>query len=304
MASSIRRWSGVLAVCAACFAAAWTGGCGNPENTIRIGCKNYTEQLILGEMFAQLIEAKTDLAVDRRWNLGGTMICHQALVNGSIDGYPEYTGTAYKSILGLGDADGGDGSVLERVREEYLERYGCVWLDPLGFNNTYTLTVRKQDAESNGWETIGGMADDAPGLSAGFTAEFTERADGFPGLREAYGLTFESVRDLDPGLMYQAIANNSVDVICGFSTDGRIPAYNLVTLEDNKGFFPPYEAAPVFRKETLDAHPELRDILGELAGRIGNETMRDLNYQVDENHRSASEVAREYLAGEGLIGES
>lgn len=266
------------------------------ESVIRIGSKNFTEQLILGEMMAQMIEARTDLAVERHFNLGGTMICHGALASGEIDLYAEYTGTGLTAVLGM-DAVTDPEKALETVRTEYRERFSEDWLEPFGFNNTYAITVRRTDAEKNGWERISDLAPAAGNLRAGFTSEFMERPDGYPGLRDEYGLSFGRVADLDPAIMYQAIAEGEVGVICAFATDGRIAAYDLKPLEDDRKFFPPYQAAPLVRIPVLQAYPQLRSSLAPLAGKLDNATMQRLNYQVDENKRSPRDVAREFLEG-------
>jgi osmoprotectant transport system permease protein len=268
--------------------------------TIRIGTKNFTEQLILGELMAQLIETRTDLEVERRFNLGGTMICHGALVSGGIDLYPEYTGTALSAILErpvIADPDRAHAAVVR----EYRQRFSAEWLAPFGFNNTYAVTVRKSDAVSRGLGTISDLVSIAKTLRAGFTAEFSERRDGYPGLRRAYGLRFREVRDLDPALMYQAIANREVDVICAFTTDGRVVAFDLQPLRDDRGFFPPYQAAPVIRTKVLEAHPKLRSVLELVAGLLDDATMQRLNFQVDEKKRPPVDVAREFLESRGLL---
>ncbi len=268
--------------------------------TIRIGSKNFTEQLIIGELMAQLIEAKTDLAVQRRFNLGGTMICHGALDAGEIDVYAEYTGTGLTAILKapvVGDPD----EAFRQVAKAYRERFDVEWLRPFGFNNTYAITVRETDAAQNGWTKISDLRGGAADLRAGFTAEFMEREDGYPGLRKAYALEFRKVHDLDPSLMYDAVAKSEVDVICAFATDGRIAAYNLKPLEDDRGFFPPYYAAPVVRMEVLRAFPEVRDALELLAGALDDATMQRLNYEVDKNKRAPAEVARTFLDEHGLL---
>ena len=268
--------------------------------TVRIGTKNFTEQLILGEIMAQLIEAKTALAVERRFNLGGTMICHGALVNGEIDLYPEYTGTALTAILkhpSISDPE----EVFGIVREAYRERFEARWLKPFGFNNTYAITVREADAKRYGWVRISDLENDTPRLRAGFTAEFAERPDGYPGLRKAYGLRFGEIRDLDPSLMYEAISKGEVDVICAFATDGRIAAYNLKPLEDDLRFFPPYSAATVIREETLEAHPELKNVLSVLEGLLDNPAMRGLNFEVDGKKKRIAEVAEGFLRVRGLL---
>ncbi|MDF1615219.1 glycine betaine ABC transporter substrate-binding protein [Desulfurivibrio dismutans] len=279
-------------------------GCGdrdkNGDGMVIIGSKNFTEQFILAEIMAQLIEAHTELTVRRTFNLGGTMICHQALLEGAIDLYPEYTGTALSAILnedpGL-DAD----EALELVRTRYRREFGVDWLDPFGFNNTYALTVRAAEAAEHGWQSIGDLAAAAGDLQAGFTAEFIERSDGYPGLRQAYGLNIGGIRDMDPGLMYQAIAAGNVDVISAFSTDGRIPAYQLQPLIDDRGFFPPYYAAPLLRNEVARRYPEVPQTLALLAGAINNATMQRLNHQVDEEKKAIQKVATAFLNELDLI---
>jgi glycine betaine/choline ABC-type transport system substrate-binding protein len=205
--------------------------------------------------------------------------------------------TAILKLPTLGEPD----EVLAIVRREYRLRFQCEWLEPFGFNNTYAIAVRRKDAEKFGWQKISDLKPVASKLRAGFTSEFRERPDGYPGLKRVYGFGFGQVVDMDPALMYQALARGNVDVICAFATDGRIPAYDLLILEDDRKFFPPYHAAPVIRMEVLQNFPELRQVLNLLAGAISDETMRRLNYEVDENKRSPKEVAREFLAEKGLL---
>jgi glycine betaine/choline ABC-type transport system substrate-binding protein len=276
-------------------------GCSAPgEDSIRIGSKNFTEQFIMAEVLAQLIEKNTDLKVDRVFNLGGTMICHNALVNGEIDMYPEYTGTGLTAILGRAPVHDAN-RALRLVTGIYREKFQLQWLSPFGFNNTYAITVRRRDAAARNWRTISDLKPTAANLVAGFTAEFAERTDGYPGLKETYGFAFSATHDMDPGLMYKAIADGQVDVICAFSTDGRIKAYGLQLLKDDKGFFPPYFAAPVVRSDTLEKHPEIEKLLRKLAGLIDNDTMQQLNYAVDEKKRTPEEVAGQFLLHHGLV---
>ncbi len=271
-------------------------GCGTDRSqTVVIGCKNFTEQAVLGEIIAQTIEQHTELTVVRKWNLGGTMICHQALTSGEIDIYPEYTGTAYITILNqteLTDAK----TIFDRVNDHYQTKFRCEWLEPFGANNTYTLTVRKSDAKAWNITSISELNSVSESLIAGFTAEFMERQDGYPKLQQRYGLRFNQVVDLEPGLMYDAIANQSVDVICGFSTDGRIQAFDLVELDDDLNFFPPYFAAPVVRQEIFLQHPQLKPLLNKLGGVLTNQTMQQLNLRVDQDQASAKKVAEDFLA--------
>lgn len=265
-------------------------------STVRVGCKNFTEQEILGELVAQLIERHTGLTVERRFGLGGTDICHAALVGGQLDIYVEYTGTALLNVLGqtvISDSD----RAFRVVASKYREQFDLEWLPPIGFDNTYAIAVRGGDAEANGWTSISDLVDVAGELKAGFTSEFMERPDGYPGLRRAYDLVFGSAVDLDPGLMYQALADGEVDLICAFATDGRIDEYDLRVLDDDRRFFPPYDAAPVARSDLLREHPEVREALVALARTLADDEMRTLNFAVDVLKREPREVAGQWLDG-------
>jgi osmoprotectant transport system permease protein len=266
----------------------------NNAPVIRIGSKNFTEQLILGEIMAQLIEQNTEMQVVRKFDLGGTMICHSALRNGEIDLYAEYTGTALTTVLKR-EVISNPNEAYRIVSEAYAKQFDLTWLSPFGFNNTYAITLRETDAQRWGIKSISELKSRASELRAGWTSEFSERPDGYPGLREHYGFKFATVRDLDTALMYEALVQEEVDVICAFATDGRIAAYHLQPLEDDLQFFPPYFAAPIISAATLDKHPELEKILDLVAGKISSETMQRLNSQVDRDKRSPAEVAREFL---------
>jgi len=277
-------------------------GCAKPApDRVVIGSKNFTEQKILGEMFAQMLEAHTDLEVDRKLGLQGTLVCFNALKEGDIHLYPEYTGTGLTAILEepvLADRE----AAYRKVRSEFAQQWQLAWLEPLGLNNTYTLTMRRDQAEALGITAISDLEGHADDLKPGFDHEFMARPDGYDPLTEAYGFRFaEEPVELDPGLMYRAIADKRVDVIDGFATDGRIPAFDLVILEDDKGFFPPYYACPLIRQEVLDSHPEVAEVLNRLAGTIDNDTMAQLNYQVDEDHRSPRDVAADFLRDQALV---
>ncbi|MFG0274543.1 MAG: glycine betaine ABC transporter substrate-binding protein [Phycisphaerales bacterium] len=261
---------------------------------VRIGAKNFTEQEILGEIVAQLIERRTDSPVERRFGLGGTDICHAALRSGAIDLYVEYTGTALLTVLRR-EAPALPDVAWARASRIYRDRFDLEWLPPIGFSNSYAICVRAADAEANGWSAIGDLVADAETLRAGFTSEFIERPDGLPGMRESYGLSFGDVSDLDPGLMYRALAEGQVDVICAFSTDGRIAEYGLATLEDDRLFFPPYDAAPVARAGLLAGRPAIRDALMSLAGTIDDAAMRRMNHAVDVLGRSPAAVAGAWI---------
>ncbi len=264
------------------------------ETVVRVGAKNFTEQEILGELVAQAIERRTELEVERRLGLGGTDICHAALLGGELDVYVEYTGTALLNVLRR-PVIPNPWRAHRTVTARYLDRFDLAWLPPIGFDNTYCLAVRRADAEANDWWTISDLAGDAGGLRAGFTAEFMERPDGLPGLAERYELAFDATVDLEPGLMYGAVAAGQVDVIGAFATDGRIAELDLVVLEDDRDFFPPYDAAPVVRGELLDRHPEVRAALAVLAGTIDDAEMRRLNAMVDVDGREPAAVAAAWL---------
>ncbi len=263
------------------------------SGVVRIGSKNFTEQLILAEMMAQAIEQNTDLTVERQFNLGGTMICHEAMVAGELDVYAEYTGTGLVSVLNAPVPTGE--TVLDVVRREYGSRFGIEWLQPFGFNNTYAISVRRDDATKNGWTSISDVSKASESLRAGFTAEFSERSDGYPGLKEAYNLRFREIRDLEPALMYSAAANDEVDVICAFATDGRILKHDLVLLSDDRRFFPPYHAVPTIRHEFGQRYPKVRETLEMLAGSMTDRQMQELNRRVDIDQEPVAIVAADFL---------
>jgi osmoprotectant transport system permease protein len=275
------------------------GGQGS-GGTVRIGAKNFTENLLLAEMIAQLLEARTDLTVERRYGLGGTMIAHNALRNGAIDLYVEYTGTALTTILrapSMSDPD----AVYDKVRAAYADRFALVWLKPFRINNSYALAVRGSVARERGWTKISDLTPVAGSLRAGFTPEFSERPDGYPGLARAYGLRFGRVYDLEAALMYRALAKDEIDVISAYATDGRIEALKLVLLKDDKSFFPPYFAVPVVREDVLARHPEIRTIIAPLSDVLDDDTMRALNWAVDGEKKNPRKVATQFLEAKGLL---
>jgi glycine betaine/choline ABC-type transport system substrate-binding protein len=276
-------------------------GCGSRgSGKIVIGSKNFTEQIILAEILAQQIESHTSLTVDRRVNLGGTLICQQALRAGQIDIYVEYTGTALTAVLN--EKPSGDAAaVYQQVRNEYAEQFGFVVTPPLGFDNTFAMVVRGEDARSKKLHTISDIAPFAPKWRAGFGYEFMERPDGYRGWAATYHLQFAAApRIMDLGLLYRALGDKQVDIVAGNSTDGLIPALDLVVLEDDRHYFPPYEAVPVSRVATLQQHPELNELLRSLAGKISAEEMRRLNYAVDGEHREVRDVVREFRQRKGI----
>lgn len=252
-------------------------GCGG-SGAVVVGSKDFVEQDVLAELLAQEMEAR-GIPVERKLHLGGTKIAHQALVSGAIDLYVEYTGTALVAVLDrapIHDAD----SVLTEVRDAYLKRWDLVVGPPLGFQNTFALVVRKADADSLGLRTIDDLRRVAGSWTAGFGPEFMSREDGYPGLEKAYGLAFGKVVQMDLGLLYQALADGRIDVAVGNSTDGQIAALDLAVLSDDRRFFPPYQAVPIVRRETLEAHPGVWDVLRSLEGEIPADQMRELNREV------------------------
>lgn len=270
--------------------------CGSSRrNEIVVGSKNFTEQLILGELLAQQIEAKTHLKVERRFYLAGTYICHQAILAGRIDAYVEYTGTALTAVLKQRETKDPE-EVFRRVKSEYASRFNLEVEPPLGFNNTFAMVIRGDDARRLNLQTLSQAAQVTPQWRAGCGFEFMERPDGYKGLAQTYGLKFTAPpRVMDLGLLYRALIEKHVDVVAGNSTDGLIAALDLAVLDDDRHYFPPYQAVPIIRRETLDAHPEIRTALNELGGRISEDEMRRMNYAVDGEHRDAKMVVAEFL---------
>jgi len=271
-------------------------GCGpSRENRIVVGSKNFTEQLILGEIIAQQIENKTHLPVERRFYLAGTYICHQAILGGRIDIYPEYSGTALTAVLKEKPSANRE-QVYDQVKTEYEKRFNLTLGPTFGFNDTFAIEIRGADARRLSLKTISQAAPYAPKWRAGFGYEFMERPDGYKGLVDTYGLHFaDNPRIMDLGLLTRALKDKQVDLIAGNATDGLIPALDLFVLEDDKHYFPPYEAVPIIREQTLAHHPEVKQALDELAGKISDNQMRQLNYAVDGQHRDVKKVVREFL---------
>jgi osmoprotectant transport system substrate-binding protein len=271
------------------------------SDRVVIGSKNFTESLLLGEILAQQIEAHSQLKVERRFYLAGTYICHQAMLAGRIDIYPEYTGTALTAILK--EKAGADPTqVYQQVKGEYERRYGLTIGPAFGFNNTFAIEIRREDARRLHLTTLSQAAAYTPHWRAGFGYEFMERADGFHGLAATYGLHFaEEPRIMDLGLLARALRDHQIDIAAGNATDGLIPALDLFVLQDDRHYFPPYEAVPVIREQTLQQHPELAAILGQLAGKISDEEMQRMNYAVDGQHRDAQKVAHDFLKSKNLV---
>jgi osmoprotectant transport system substrate-binding protein len=273
---------------------------GERRETIVIGSKNFSEQALLAEIVAQHLEARLHRPVDRRFYLAGSYICQQALLSGRIDGYVEYTGTALTAIL-HDPIQSDPSTVFERVKNEYKQRFGLQVMPSLGFNNTFAIVVRGEDARRLNLKTIEDVARYSPQWRAGFGYEFMERPDGYEGLARVYGLKFSATpRIFDLGLLYRALLDKQVDIVAGNSTDGLLAARDLVILEDDKHYFPPYEAVPIVRQDTLARFPEVRAAIEELAGKISDAEMRKMNYAVDAERRDIAEVAREFLHSKAL----
>ncbi len=265
-----------------------------------IGAKDFTEQVILGELLAQEIEARSDLKVERRFYLAGSYICQQALVAGRIDGYVEYTGTALTAILKQ-PVDRDPESVLRTVRRLYASQYGITVAEPLGFENTFAMVIRGDDAQRLHLTTLSQAATYTPKWRLGVGYEFEQRPDGLPGLSRAYGLSFASApRTMDLGLLYRALINHQVDMIAANSTDGQIQALGLTVLQDDKHCFPPYQAVPLVRTDALKRWPQIQSVLTILAGKVTAKDVRTMNQAVDGQHRDPAEVVREFRIQKGL----
>ena len=276
-------------------------GCARRTDRIVVGSKNFTEQLVLGEIFAQVIEARAHVAVERRFYLAGTFICQQAILAGRIDLYPEYTGTALTAVLK--EPPGRDKQeVHARVKQGYESRFGLTLSPPLGFDDTFAMVIRGEDARKLNLRTLSQAAAYTPKWRAGFGYEFMERPDGYKGLVATYGLQFaEAPRIMDLGLITRALRDHQVDLIAGNNTDGLIPALDLFVLEDDRHYFPPYEGVAIIRQETLKAHPEVGVALAALAGAISDDDLRRLNYAVDGDHKDVAAVVRDFLRERKLI---
>jgi osmoprotectant transport system substrate-binding protein len=275
-------------IIAALIALAALGGCKQSPHVLTAGSKNFTEQVVLGEIVAQHAENRLRLKVDRRLNLGGTLLAHQALTSGEIDLYPEYTGTALTVVL-KEPVNTDPGAVLARVRSEYRTRFQVEWLDPLGIDNGFAMVVR---ASAN-LKTLTAAAARPWNLGVGY--EFEQRSDGLKALRNTYGLRFPATRTMDLGLLYKALEEGQVDMIAANATDGLLFRSGLIVLSDDQHAFPPYQVSIAVRRQALERIPGLREALAELSGKLSNTTMRELNYQVDVLHHTAAEAASDFL---------
>ncbi len=278
----------------------FVSGCKKAEQSkITIGSKFFTEQVVLAELLAQHIEAKTGIPVIRKTNLGGTLLVHKALLSGDLDLYVEYTGTALTTVLN--EKPQGTSADYNRVKKLYAEKFHLEVMEPLGFENTFAMVIRGDDAKNLRLRTLSDLASVAPKWRTAVGYEFLERPDGFSGLCARYHLHFAgSPKVMDLGLIYRALVDHQVDVVAGNSTDGLIDALGLVALEDDLHYFPPYDAVPVVRESTLERFPQLRAALDDLAGKLSASDIRKLNYAVDAQHQDAAAVVRAFRAENGL----
>lgn len=275
-------------------------GCESKTKKVVIASKPMTEQYILAEMLTQLIEENTDIEVEQKLGIGGgTSNIQPAMENGEIDIYPEYTGTGWLFVLKK-DLINDPNELYEAVKEEYKDKYNIKWLGLYGFNNTFTLTIKKEKADELNIKNYSDLALKSKNLKFGAEYDFYEREDGYKGLEKIYGFKFKDKVELDIGLKYDAISADNVDVINAFSTDAMLKKYNLKVLEDNENFFPSYYATTLVREETLEEYPELEEVLNKLEGMISNEDMIQMNYEVEQEKKDPKEVATKFLISKGL----
>ncbi|WP_313019037.1 glycine betaine ABC transporter substrate-binding protein [Acetoanaerobium noterae] len=276
--------------------------CSSQEpKTVVVASKPHSEQYILAEMLSLLIENHTDIKVEKKLGIGGgTSNIHPAMLSGDFDIYPEYTGTGLLFVL-KEDLITNPDELYKRVQDRYLEEYNIKWLGLYGFNNTYALAVKESTAQTYNLETYDDLALASKDLVFGAEYDFFERDDGYEALKDVYGFEFKDTKEMDIGLKYEAIGSDEVDVINAFSTDGLIKQYNLKVLEDNKNFFPAYQAATLIRKETLDKYPEIEEVLEKLTGQISDDEMIQMNYQVEKENMDPRDVAEQFLKAKGLI---
>ncbi len=294
----MKKFTCILLAMSVVFALA---GCQKAEKKVVIASKPMAESYIIAEMMGQLIEAHSDINVEYKTGIGGgTSNIQPAMEAGEIDMYPEYTGTGWLFVLKK-DLIRDPAELYAEVAKGYMDSYNFKWLELYGFNDTYALSMDRTVAEENGIETYSDLAAASSQFTLGAEYDFYEREDGYPGLVAEYGFAFKETKDIDIGLKYKAIGAGEVDVINNFSTDGLLSEYDLKVLEDDKQFFPAYQAATVIRQETLDKYPELEGILNKLAGQISDEEMQQMNYYVEHDNKEAKLVAKEFLESKGLL---
>lgn len=298
----LRKWIRSLLAVGLVFGLAACSETSDAKGKIVISGKKFTEQVILTHLLAEYVKANTDLDVEVKDSLGGAFMLQQAIENGDVDMYVEYTGTGYLNILKQPyDPKKTPEQIYNETKKLYKEKYNIAWLKPLGFNNTYALAMRRDLAEKLGVKTYSDLAKHSSSLTFGSDAEFFERSDGYDGLVDAYGFQFKKKVTIDPDLQYEAAKNGEIDVITAYTTDARIKKYDLVVLKDDKNYFPPYHAVPIIRQEVLDANPGLEEKLNKLANILTDEKMMELNGQVNLEGKQPREVAIDFLKAEGLI---
>jgi osmoprotectant transport system substrate-binding protein len=280
----------------------FTSACRKPTQPhLTIGSKFFTEQVILAEFLAQHIEARTGIHVDRKTNLGGTLLVHKALLSGDLDLYVEYTGTALTAVLNESPGSDNAVTIYNRVKQKYAQRFNLELTEPLGFENTFAMVIRGDDASRLHLRTMSDLAPIAPKWRAGVGYEFLERPDGFRGWADRYSLHFASPPNvMDLGLLYRALVDHQVDIVAGNSTDGLIDSLHLLALDDDRHYFPPYDAVPIVRRDALEKFPQLRSALADLAGTLTAADMRRLNAQVDADQRDVAAVVRAFRASKNL----
>lgn len=291
----------ILFICAMIMVVGLVGCQSKTEETkeIHIGHKNYTEQRIVGQLYAVMIENNTDYAT-KVTEFGGTQLVLEALKNDEVDFYGEYTGTLYATVLNAAGETNPE-KVYDEVKSHMETEYAFSISNPIGFNNTYTLSVPQEVAAKYNLEKISDLTDVASELRLGAAMEFLERADGLPGVKEVYGIDFKSETGLDPGIRYTAVENGDVDIIDAFSTDGKILQYNLKVLKDDKEFFPPYYMVTMLNGEFAKAYPDVAEVLKKLEGQISDDEMQKMNFLVDKEGLPEKKVAEDFLREKGLI---
>lgn len=268
---------------------------------LTVGSKFFTEQVVLAELLAQHIEARTGIHVDRKTNLGGTLLVHKALLAGDLDLYVEYTGTALTAVLGESPGSDDSAAIYRRVQREYAERFHCAVTEPLGFANSFAMVVRSADASQYHLRTMSDLSAIAPKFRLAVGYEFLERPDGFPGWSSRYNLHFASAPSvMDLGLLYRALVDHQADLVAGNSTDGLVDTLHLAPLEDNLHYFPPYDAVPIVREDAFNKFPQLRQALAEVHNKISADEMRHLNAEVDAEQRDVTSVVRAFRASKNL----
>ena len=273
----------------------------SPPGTIIVGSKSFTENILVGDMMSDLLQANLKgVTIQNKLNLGGTIITWNALQSGQLSMYCEYTGTGLVDIL-KDPVTSDPNAAYQTVKQQYPQKYHIDWLEPIGFNDTYAIAVPQSIATQYHLKTISDLGPVASNLVFGAEPEYFTRPDAYPGLIKTYGLHFKATKELNVGLKYEAAGNNQIQVVDAFSTDGALIKYNMVVLQDDKHFFPPYYAAPIVREDILKAYPQVSTILNKLAGKIDDTTMQKLNYQVDVQHQSADTVAKQFLVSQGLL---